>query len=135
MTKEELKRIFLQTLEDKSLLTPKHDPNKLDIPWNKERTVVSHQVAENLFEFIDQGIDKVFEYQNKAGKYYEISLKSNYDYASSGVIANSTEPFAGYDRIIAVNGKKQKWHIYGEDSQRIEDNFKKGILKDRIEIL
>lgn len=133
--KDDWKQHLLRALTNNTLLTDKHDPNKLEIMWNKDRTVISHQVADNLYKFIDVGIDKIFEYQNRAGKYYEIILKSNYEYASSGVIVNSTTPYEGFNRIVAVNGKKQKWHIYGEDSKVINKKFETGKLKEKIELL
>ncbi len=135
MTKDELKSCLLKALANNTLLTDKHDPNKMNVVWDRNRSVISNQVEEDLFQFIDSGIDQVFEYQNSMGKYYEIILKSNYEYASSGVPALSNSPYQGFDRIIAVNGKKQKWHIYGEDSKVIADNFAKGKLKNRIELL
>ncbi len=135
MTKEELKQYLLKALSDNSLLTDKHDPNKIEFPWGRNRTVISHQVAEDLHRFINTGIDKVFEYQNKVGKYYEIVLNSNYDFASSGVAALAKSPYQGFNRVIAVNGIKQSWHIYGEDNKVIENNFALGRLHNKIELL
>jgi len=133
-TKIELKQELLKALKNNSLLRDKHNPNNLATVYDKDRSVISHQVAENLYEFIDVGIDKIFEYQNKGGAYFEIILKSKYEYASSGVIAYSTLPNAGFDRIIAVHGEKLKWHIFGEDSKNIQRDFEAGKLRDKIEL-
>lgn len=130
MTKQELIKELSNALENNSLLTDKHDPNKIHVPTKKARTVISHQIVADLQSFIYKGIDKVIEYQNNGGSYYVIFPKNIYEFASSGVIAYETNPFAGYDRVIAVNSKNLKWHIFGNDSSLIERDYISGQLRN-----
>ena len=139
MTKEELKQQLIAAYNKGTLLTKKHNPYQIGIPWNSFRSVVSYEVAENLFEFITNGIDKVFVYNNsdkrKSKDYFEIELNSSFDIASSGITGHSTIPNVAYDRIVAVLGTNQGWHIFGEDSKKIKNDYSNGKLKNRIELL
>ncbi|HLG35223.1 MAG TPA: hypothetical protein VI757_10110 [Bacteroidia bacterium] len=135
LTIEDLKQCLFNALSNNSLLSDKHDPNKMGVVWPDKRSVISHQVAADLFQFIDVGIERIFEYQNGGGNYYEIALKSNYKFAASGVAELAVLPHQGFDRIIAVYGKRQHWHIYGEDSKVIAKNYATGKLQNKTELL
>lgn len=134
MTKDELIELLLEAHKSGSLVTPKHNPKKLSNVWPKFRTVISDQVYDNIVHCIETGIEKIYEYQNNKGAYYEICLNSKYEFASSGVTEYSPFPFEGYNRIIAVYGEKQQWHIFGEISRVIEEKTKKGELYNRVEL-
>jgi len=47
-TKNEVKDCLKKAYDDNTLLSPKHDPNNLGTIFEKYRTVVSCEVAQNL---------------------------------------------------------------------------------------
>lgn len=138
MTKDEVKNFLKTAFEDNTLLSPKHDPNNLGTTFDKFRTVVSFEVAENLPKFIDVGIDKVIHYSNtrypNSPTFIEIVPKSEYSIASSGVTAYSPLATSALDRIVAVSGTTQGWHIYGENSARILNMLSNGDLTGKTEL-
>jgi|GEM_PF-1424002 hypothetical protein len=134
MKLEEFKNHLMQAHINKTLLIGKHDPNNLGMTFSKKRSVISHQVVEDIPKFIREGIKKVFEHENFQGKYYEVVLTTYYEFASSGVSAYSQVPEKGYDRVVAVKGKAIGWHIYGEDSCNIEADIASGNLRNKVEL-
>ncbi len=138
MTKDDLIQNLKSAFNEGSLLTTKHDPYCLNSPWNNYRTVVSHEVADRLYEFIDVGMDKVFHYynadRNHSPDYFEILPDSSFNFASSGVTAYSTEPHKGFNRIIAISSKKKGWHLFGEDENIIQQKIISGQLLNKKEL-
>ncbi len=135
MTKNELIELLFEAYKNGSLVTPKHNPKELSKVMPKFRTVISDEVYDNLYHCLETGIEKIYEYQNSKGAYYEICLNSKYEFASSGVHEYCPFPFEGYNRIIAVYGEKRKWHIFGETSTKIEEKIKIGELINKVELV
>jgi len=103
------------------LLTPKHDPQNLGIQYHKFRTIVIEDLANNFEDFLMSDEYNIFHYiDNQNRDYYEIeSLDPDYYIPASGVPSYSPHPTTPCDRLVAVSGYVQGWHIFGENSQII----------------
>jgi hypothetical protein len=118
-----------------TLLTPKHDPDKLGIIWSKPRSVLSSELAENLESFLKDGNYTVIEYENSgfphSPMYWEIipDPESTFTVPGSGVPAYSMEPSTALDRLVAVSGTFQGLHLYAEDSYNIQARVASGGLR------
>ena len=139
MLKDELIEELVQAYLRGSLITNKHDPYSLGILCiRQERSVISYDIADNVFKFIDSGIDRIFEYTNtlhpKSPRYLEIVPKIEYSIASSGVTSFSPVATSTLDRIIAVDGRRQGLHIFGEHSNVIFQKQQQGIIFNRVEL-
>ena len=129
---------FKKYLEDAAkqgtLLTPKHDPYNLGTSFSAYRTVLSHNLADNLDSFINSGKYTVNEYENyrtpNSPLYFEIipNEDSGFNIPASGVTANSIFATSVVDRIVAVSGQSQGWHLFGEDSSVIQIKSNNGDL-------
>jgi hypothetical protein len=134
MTRDELKQHLEQAAKDGMLMTPKHDPQNLTTTYPSYRTVLSHDLAQNLDGFISSGQYSVKEYENKklpsSPLYFEIapSGDSTFSVPASGVAPNSPFATSAVDRIIAVSGHNQGWHIFGESSSTIQQKLSSGDL-------
>lgn len=125
MNKNELITTLLDASKNGSLLTPKHDPNNLSTTYPNYRTVLSHELADNLDGFISSGGFEAKEYQNNAypdSPIYIVitpSHESGFSVTASGVAPNS--PFTSYavDKLVVVSGTNQGWHVFGEDGRVI----------------
>ena len=138
LTKQDFKQHLLKVYNEDTLLTPKHDPNNLGTLLIKYRTVVSHDIASKLLEFIDVGIDKVFSYTNNrhpnSSIYIEIVPTQQFYIPSSGVTSYSPYATSALDRIVVVSGRTQGWHIFGESSLNIIQQLTNGDLTNKQEL-
>ncbi len=139
MTFDELKNNLTQAATNGSLMTPKHDPNNLGTTvFNSCRTVLSYDLATNLNTFISSGKFTVSEYENKrlpnSPLYFEITPNpdSGFSVPASGVTANSVFASTAVDRLVAVSGQTQGWHLFGEDSSVIQRKLNNGDLIKKI---
>jgi len=134
MTYDELKQHLEQAAKDGNLMTPKHDPNNLTTTYPSYRTVLAHDLAQNLEGFISSGQYTVKEYENKklpsSPVYLELEPtgNSNFSVPASGVAPNSPFATSAVDRIIAVSGQNQGWHLFGESSMTIKQKLLSGDL-------
>ncbi len=131
---DELKRHLVEAVENGTLMTPKHDPNNLMTTFVKYRTVLTHELAPNLEAFIKSGQYSVNEFQNihspNTPFYFEITpdSESGFSIPASGVQAYSELGSSLVDRLVAVSGSKQGWHVFGEDSHIITQKILNGDL-------
>lgn len=134
MDKKELKRQLLLAAKNKTLVTPKHDPNQLSTTYNYYRSVLSHDLYISLDAFIESEDYTVREYRNNNYPYSPLYLEiipnpsSTFSVPASGVVAYSPMASSRLDTLIAVSGTKQGWHIFGEDSQVTQIQVKNGDL-------
>jgi hypothetical protein len=134
MTRDELKQQLEQAAKDGTLMTPKHDPSNLTTTYPRYRTVLAHDLAQNLEGFIFSGEYTVIEYENKrlpsSPLYFEIQPTGNSTFSvpASGVAPNSPFATSAVDRIIAVSGNSQGWHVFGESSRTIVQKLSSGDL-------
>lgn len=134
MTHDELKQHLEQAAKNGTLMTPKHDPANLSTTYPAFRTVLSVELAQNLEGFISSGQYQVKEYENKAypssSLYFEIEPTGNSTFSvpASGVAPNSPFATTTVDRIVAVSGHNQGWHIFGESSVTIQQKHLSGDL-------
>jgi hypothetical protein len=133
MTFNDFKNHLITAASNGTLLTPKHDPNNLGTTvFSSFRTVLSHDLAANLDTFITSGKYTVSEYENKklpnSPLYFEITPNqdSGFSVPASGVTANSVFASTVVDKIIAVSGQTQGWHLFGEDSSIIQRKANNG---------
>jgi hypothetical protein len=134
MDKDVVKNYLSTAAQNNSLLTPKHNPANLSTTFDVYRTVLSHDLAQNLDTFIDSGEYVVREYHNNlypnSPHYLEIEPYpgSTFSVPASGVAPNSPFASTALDRIVAVSGTNQGWHIFGEDSSEIALKVNRGNL-------
>ncbi len=132
MTFNEFKKYLEIAAKDGTLLTAKHDPINLGTQYTSYRTVLAHDLASNLEKFIFSGNYIVKEYENvkysASPMYFEIVPSSTFSVPASGVAANSLFATSALDRIIAVSGHNQGWHIFGECSATIQSKLSAGDL-------
>lgn len=132
MTFKDFKNHLITATSNGTLLTPKHDPNNLGTTFSSFRTVLSDDLATNLRSFIISGKYTVTEYENKklpnSPLYFEITPNqdSGFSIPASGVTANSVFASTIVDKIIAVSGQTQGWHLFGEDSSIIQRKANNG---------
>jgi hypothetical protein len=124
MTKIEFQKFLIDAEKTGTLLTAKHD-SRNQIIMSSYRSVLSPELAENLNEFINSGEYEVTEYENLSSKhppyYFEICpTNSSYSIPTSGIPANSSTPTQALDRVIAVSGANQAWHLSGESAANIQ---------------
>jgi hypothetical protein len=134
MTFDDLKNHLETAANNGTLLTPKHDPNNLATTYNSNRTVLSHDLANNLETFISSGNYTVRQFENtkvpNSPLYFEITPNQNsgFNVPASGVTATSTFATSIVDKIVAVSGQTQGWHLFGEDSSVIQTKENNGDL-------
>ena len=134
MTRDELQRHLAQAAKDGTLLTPKHDPDNLSTIYTGYRSVLSHDLADNLELFIDSGEYTIKEYENinypNSPLYFEIEPTGNSSFSIPGSGVPPYSPFAtsALDRIIAVSGNNQGWHVHAENCITIQQNISAGTL-------
>lgn len=132
MTLKDFKNHLITAASNGTLLTPKHDPNNLGTTFSSFRTVLSDDLATNLHSFIISGKYTATEYENKklpnSSLYFEITPNqdSGFSIPASGVTANSVFASTIVDKIIAVSGQTQGWHLFGEDSSIIQRKANNG---------
>ena len=119
------------------LIIPKHDPYNLGyLVLPQYRSVVSYDIADNVYKFIDTGIDKIFEYHNleyiRTPALYEIVPSNFYCTAASGVTSSSVIATSVLDRIIVVDGYKKGLHIFGENKVNIYEKCRQNKLKYKV---
>lgn len=138
MTKEKFQYELWNTHKRGTLIIEKHDPYKLAILLRPKRSVISYDISDNVYKFIDIGIDKILEYTNSryphSPRYLEIVPSPEYIVPSSGVISYSEFPSYTLDRVVAVYGQNQGLHIFGEDSKKIIKWAIQGTLKNKYEL-
>jgi hypothetical protein len=120
--KQGLQRSLRKANKQKSIITDKHDPFKLaTYPTTPgQRTVVSHELAPQLIDVINAGQFEltVFENTLHGNMYYLMEFPvSVVSVPASGVACNSDIPIDQCDSIVAVHGKNQGWHVFGEYSK------------------
>lgn len=131
---EEFKNHLIQAASAGTLMTPKHNPDNLGTSYASFRTVLSHELANNLSSFINFGNFSVKRYEHtkhpNSPDYYEITPNSDSGFTvpSSGVTANSLFASTTVDKIIAISGQTNGWHLFGEDSSVIRSKIRNGDL-------
>ena len=134
MTIDEFRNHLKKAASNQTLLIPKHDPENLGTSYSSYRTVLSYDLVEKLNEFIDSGNYSVIEYENRrfhhSPFYFEITPNqdSGFNVTASGVTANSIFASTVVDKIIAVSGQTNGWHLFGESSYRIQSQINNGDL-------
>ena len=140
MTRDEALGHLGSAAKNGTLMTPRHDPGDLATTYSDYRSVLSFELAKNLEGFIASGQFKITEYQNSAYPaspiYLELqpSPNSSFSIPASGVPGNSPMATTALDRLIAVSGHNQGWHMFGESSAVIQHKAGIGDLLNRTEL-
>lgn len=140
MKRDEALNHLRSAAKNGTLLTAKHDPDNLGTTYTKYRSVLSFDVANNLEEFLASGDFKIVEYRNshhqKSPIYLELEPDANSPFSvpASGVPGNSPMATTALDRLVAVSGHNQDWHMFGESSATIQQKRNAGDLLDRTEL-
>ena len=135
MTHEEVKSHLLTAAKKGNLMTPKHNPSSLGISYSAYRTVLSFDLATSLESFLSSDDYIIREYENighpSSPIYLEIepATGSTFTVPASGVEAASPVASTALDRLVAVSGHNQGWHLFGEDSAEIQRKVTNGDLK------
>jgi len=131
---KELKRYLVKAAKNGTLMIPKHDPTNLKTTYKRFRTVLSHDLAPYLETFIRSGLYSVNEFENTRATnsplYFEIipNEESGFLITASGIQACSIFGSSVMDRLIAVSGLDEGWHVFGEDSHIIDQKILNGDL-------
>jgi hypothetical protein len=126
MNKNKLIESLIKASKDGTLLTPRHAPNNLSTTYPNYRTVLTHDLADNLDTFIASSDYVAREYRNNSYLdspiYIEIepSHASGFSVTASGVAPNSPLTSHAVNRLVVVSGTNQGWHVFGEDSSIIK---------------
>lgn len=137
MTLEEFKLQITRAATSGKLMTPKHDPKRLDTAYRSFRTVLTHELAANLENFINGGQYTVTEYENKkfqqSPQYFVIkpNPESKFYIPASGVLKAYVFGSTLVDSLVVVSGQLQGWHVFGEDSSVIESKLANGDLLEK----
>jgi hypothetical protein len=134
MTRDNVLKELSAAANNGTLLTAKHDPDNLGTTYADYRSVLSFELSKGLEGFISSGQFKIVEYENSvyptSPTYLEIepSANSSFSVPASGVPGNSPMATKALDRIVAVSGHNQGWHVFGESSVVIQQKITAGEL-------
>ena len=138
MTRDDYKNAWLAAADSGTLLTSKHDPANLSVPYHKRRSVTCMS-ALDLASFIKSGEYSIRIYENNNTNhpphYREIIPTASSIVAGSGIPPHSTTPTVTNDRFVLVSGTIQGWHIHTESSANIRAKEAAGDLALQIEYL
>lgn len=129
--KNELQQQLIQSLDDGTLISAKHDKSSLGTPESAYKTVVIPDEAD-LKTFLDEGKYSAKLYKNNNPNHsdpYVVIAPDDTSYVSaSGVPPMSPNPTHPCDVFVAVSGVRQGLHLYGEESSKIATNESNGNL-------
>lgn len=106
------------------LMRGKHDANNIYSPFPEYRTVVDKNVEKNLPYIFKNHLCNITHYDNvdlsQGQDFYLIELDPSlgYNYAASGIPANSTQPDSVVD-CLAIYGYDDEMHICGYEKSSI----------------
>jgi hypothetical protein len=132
MDREQLKAQWKAARDAGKFVTLKHDPVSLKTTWNSYRTVLTHEFADNLDDFID-GDKYDIDWCENPGAYYVLTphVDSGFSVTASGVPPRAPVPAHACDRLVVVSGTKQGWHCFGETSAKIQQDLNAGTLQPK----
>ena len=120
--KSDLQQQLIQSLDDGTLISAKHDKSSLRTPESGYKTVVVPDSAE-LKVFLNEGKYSAKLYRNNNPRHpdpYVVITPDDTSYVSaSGVPSMSPSPSHPCDVFVAVSGSTQGLHLYGEESSKI----------------
>lgn len=115
-----------------TFITDKHDPYCISGYSLSTRTVLSSYARDNIMDVLTGDSFYINYLWNTIHNSFYIVLTpkigSKYEYPASGLTATSQCPVERLDSLVIVYGKKQGWHIFGENTQVIKEKISKGIL-------
>lgn len=123
---QDLRTLLTAAHQNGTLLTPKHNPNSLQITYSTFRSVIAHDLADNLENFLisDEYTATLYDhtlYPNSP--FYCVldpSPSSKFNVPVSGVTSNAISASTILDRLVIVSGNTSGLHIYGENESVIE---------------
>lgn len=135
MNKGELAKKLEQAAIDGTLVTEKHDPDKLAITKPQPRTVIAGELAPELPALFKSLNFDVTHYENprypQTPDLWEIEPKDpRFSVPASGVPPYSTTPSGQCDRLIVVSGSSQGLHIFGESHAELQRRLAAGQLRN-----
>lgn len=127
MDKASLIEAMLESYDKSSLITYKHDP--VNLPWASTtfRTVLAYDMIPELKQLISKGEFDAIQYWDnryKNFRYELIPTSNSFSIPASGVAAYSPIPTDICDRLTLVYSPNKGWHLFGDYSDRIEDQTK-----------
>ena len=134
MTPQDAQNYLINAANAGTLLTPKHDPANLSTTYRGYRTVLASDLAGKLQSFVSGRDYTLREYENTRlpnSPYYleiEPSPTSQYPVPGSGVAPSSAVASTSCDRLVAVSGQNQGWHVFAEESATIQRKVANGDL-------
>jgi hypothetical protein len=134
----QLKQLLLEAAENGTLMTPKHDPDKLGEIFCNYRSVLSDSLAENLLSFINSEDYSAAAYHNNNSPQSPLYLtitpnpQGNFSVPASGVTGHT--PTESLDTLIVVSGKTQGLHMFGSSYDEILASEMSGMLVNKVQI-
>jgi len=136
--KADLQQQLIQSLDNGTLISAKHDKSSLGTPESGYKTVVVPDNAD-LKTFLNEGKYSAKVYKNNNPKHpdpYVVITPVDTGYVSaSGVPSMSPNPTHPCDVFVAVSGTKQGLHLYGEESSKVTTNETNGNLTFQLDLL
>ncbi len=138
LKRTELKTSWMSAIEENSFLTEKHDPASVGTPYPDYRTV-SVRDEDGLKEFIKGDEYKVIQYENTnpnhSKDYFRIIPNDTSMVAGSGVMPHSMGCSHPCDNYVVVSGEAQGWHLFAEESSKINEKSDNGDLNFMTELM
>lgn len=120
--------------QDKGLLTAKHDPKNKTTTWASYRTILTHEVADNLDGLIKSGEFDLTHYYDKrfpkSSGVYELTPTGavQFNVAGSGLGANSLQLSGAKDTLLIASDKSGNWKCYADNASDIQQRVADGRL-------
>lgn len=115
-----------------TLLTYKHDPNS-GLVYAKFRSVLTQQASGSLKRLINsEEYDLKAYYDNQHKKHFYTLLphdSGSYTTIGLGIPSGSLIPTGSLDTFMVVSGSSDGWHIYSEDSAKIQSDAMSNKIK------
>lgn len=133
-TKHDFSQAMLVAYYNGTLLTPKHDPNTITTPYDKFRSVVSHEVSSSMETLLVTEQFDVIRYEDKdhltGAGYYEVIIYPSMGITASGFgVPSGSITYSGVlDRLAFFSGSNQGWHVISETSSNIQNDIATGRL-------
>lgn len=131
LSKSTLSRDLVAAAKSGTLVTQKHDPQSVSVACAAGRSIIDPVVSSSMCEMFESGSFDAVEYRDGRFKSPTFVINPHQAYASLGthIPSGSTGTTGSYDRIVAVSGSKQGWHVFAENQSYFDDKLKSGSIE------
>lgn len=121
-SKADLAARLVAAADSGSLVTSKHNPASASVAWPTGRSVLEPHVSASLRDMLVSGSFSAEEYQDPRfpNACYVITPSASYASLGSFIPSGSTGQTGSFDRLVAVDGTKQPWHVFAENQATLD---------------